>query len=93
MSCDMLCNLILRSRWHLQGHGPVSDYAKLGLPDHYTDRFHLLDPIGGDHMNVFMAGLITAHQIVTISHGYGGGCQTPEGGWGLDGVFGITTGS
>ncbi len=44
-------------------------------------------------MNVFMAGLNTAHQIVTISHGYVGGCQTPEGGWGLDGVFGITTGS
>ncbi len=43
-------------------------------------------------MNVFMAGLNTAHQIVTISHGYGGGCQTPEGGWVLDGVFGITTG-
>ncbi|KAH8955306.1 hypothetical protein BDL97_08G130000 [Sphagnum fallax] len=84
--------LVIHNMAH-QGHGPVSDYAKLGLPDHYTDRFHLLDPIGGEHMNVFMAGLNTDHQIVTISHGYGGECQTPEGGWGLDGVFGITTGS
>ncbi|CAM6024622.1 unnamed protein product [Sphagnum balticum] len=82
--------LVIHNMAH-QGHGPVSDYAKLA--GHYIDRFHLLDPIGGEHMNVFMAGLITAHQIVTISHGYGGGCQTPEGGWGLDGVFGITTGS
>ncbi len=71
----------------MQGRGPMSDYAKLGLPEHYADKFRLFDPIGGEHMNVFMAGLITAHRIVTVSHGYAGECQTREGGWGLDGVI------
>jgi hypothetical protein len=35
------------------------DDAKLGLPSHYADEFHLFDPVG-EHMNVFMAILITA---------------------------------
>jgi starch synthase len=48
----------------------MSDYAKLGLLEQYPDKFRLFDPIVGEHMDVFMAGLITAHQIVTVSHGY-----------------------
>jgi starch synthase len=48
----------------------MSDYAKFGLLEQYADKFHLFDPIGGEHMDVFMAGLITAHLIVTVSHGY-----------------------
>jgi starch synthase len=78
--------LVIHNMAH-QGRGPMSDYAKLGLPEHYADKFRLFDPIGGEHMNVFMAGLITAHRIVTVSHGYAGECQTQEGGWGLDGVI------
>ncbi|CAK9863923.1 unnamed protein product [Sphagnum jensenii] len=78
--------LVIHNMAH-QGRGPMSDYAKLGLPEHYADKFRLFDPIGGEHMNVFMAGLITAHRIVTVSHGYAGECQTREGGWGLDGVI------
>jgi hypothetical protein len=35
------------------------DYAKLGLPSHYSDKFHLFDLVG-EHMNIFMAILITA---------------------------------
>lgn len=34
-----------------------------------------------------MAGLITAHRIVTVSHGYAWEVQTREGGWGLDAVI------
>lgn len=69
-----------------QGRGPMSDFLLLGLPDHYMDKFRLYDPIGGEHCNIFMAGLITAHRIVAVSHGYAWECQTQLGGWGLDGV-------
>jgi starch synthase len=70
----------------------MSDYAKLGLLEHYVDKFHLFDPIGGEHMDVFMAGLITAHWIVTVSHRYARECQM-QGGWGFDVSCGIITGS
>lgn len=33
-------------------------------------QFYLDDPIGGAHMNCFKAGLICAHRIVAVSHGY-----------------------
>ncbi|KAJ7516867.1 hypothetical protein O6H91_21G002300 [Diphasiastrum complanatum] len=70
-----------------QGRGPLADFNRLGLPDHYISKFQLYDPIGGEHMNVFMAGLLTAHRIVAVSHGYARECQTQEGGWGLDWVI------
>lgn len=70
-----------------QGRGPLSDFALLGLPDHYMDTFRLYDQIGGEHMNIFKAGLMAAHRIVAVSHGYAWECQTQEGGWGLDGVI------
>ena len=38
-------------------------------------------------MNIFRAGLIAAHRIVAVSHGYAWECQTAEGGWGLDGLM------
>lgn len=66
-----------------QGRGPLDDYKFLDLPEHYMDCFKLYDPVGGEHLNIFMAGLKTAHQIVAVSHGYAWECQTSEGGWGL----------
>nr|XP_024360271.1 granule-bound starch synthase 2, chloroplastic/amyloplastic-like isoform X2 [Physcomitrium patens]PNR30461.1 hypothetical protein PHYPA_026777 [Physcomitrium patens] len=78
--------LVIHNMAH-QGRGPLKDYGKLGLPDHYISKFRLYDPQGGEHNNIFMAGLITAHRIVTVSHGYAWEVQTPEGGWGLDGVI------
>lgn len=66
-----------------QGRGPLDDYKFLDLPEHYMDCFKLYDPVGGEHLNIFMAGLKTAHQIVAVSHGYSWECQTSEGGWGL----------
>lgn len=80
------CILVIHNIAH-QGRGPLSDYKFVGLPDHYIDKFRLYDPIGGEHMNVFMAGLITAHRIVAVSHGYAWECQTPLGGWGLDPII------
>lgn len=79
------CILVIHNIAH-QGRGPLSDYSFLGLPDHYLDKFRLHDPIGGEHFNILMAGLITAHRIVAVSHGYAWECQTQLGGWGLDGV-------
>ncbi|KAG0564735.1 hypothetical protein KC19_8G135300 [Ceratodon purpureus] len=78
--------LVIHNMAH-QGRGPLADYHKLGLPGHYIDKFRLYDPQGGEHNNIFMAGLITAHRIVTVSHGYAWEVQTSEGGWGLDGVI------
>ncbi|KAL3689037.1 hypothetical protein R1sor_015346 [Riccia sorocarpa] len=79
--------LVIHNMAH-QGRGPMSDFQKLGLPDHYQSKFRLVDPIGGEHCNVFKAGLISAHRIVTVSHGYAWEVQTLEGGWGLHGVIG-----
>eukprot|EP00245_Coleochaete_scutata_P005457 TRINITY_DN1901_c0_g1_i1.p1 TRINITY_DN1901_c0_g1~~TRINITY_DN1901_c0_g1_i1.p1 ORF type:complete len:814 (+),score=169.55 TRINITY_DN1901_c0_g1_i1:89-2530(+) len=78
--------LVIHNMAH-QGRAPVVEFAKLGLPDHYLDKFKLYDPVGGEHMNVLMAGLITAHRLVAVSHGYAWECQTAEGGWGLHNVM------
>eukprot|EP00899_Mesostigma_viride_P010164 jgi/Mesvir1/19149/Mv01172-RA.1 len=75
--------LVIHNLAH-QGRGPMADYHILGLPEHYRNKFYLDDPFGGVHMNVFMAGLICAHRLVAVSHGYAWECQTQEGGWGLD---------
>eukprot|EP00884_Botryococcus_braunii_P004523 jgi/Botrbrau1/14071/Bobra.182_3s0018.1 len=68
-----------------QGRGPMKDIANLEVPQHYQELFRLYDPIGGEHLNVMRAALITAHRLVAVSHGYAWECQTSEGGWGLDG--------
>ena len=69
-----------------QGRAPMDELFRFEIPDHYRELFRLYDPIGGEHMNIMKAGLITAHRIVAVSHGYAWECQTQEGGWGLDGV-------
>ncbi|PPD68729.1 hypothetical protein GOBAR_DD34393 [Gossypium barbadense] len=66
-----------------QGRGPVEDFSYVDLPEHYMDLFKLYDPIGGDHFNIFAAGLKTADRVVTVSHGYSWELKTAEGGWGL----------
>ncbi|XP_043704603.1 granule-bound starch synthase 2, chloroplastic/amyloplastic [Telopea speciosissima] len=70
-----------------QGRGPVDDFACVDLPEHYLDLFKLFDPLGGDHFNIFAAGLKTADRIVTVSHGYAWELKTSEGGWGLHGII------
>ncbi|KAG4139735.1 hypothetical protein ERO13_D07G211700v2 [Gossypium hirsutum] len=70
-----------------QGRGPMEDFCFVGLPDHYKDLFKLYDPVGGEHFNIFAAGLKTADRVVTVSHGYAWEIRTLEGGWGLHGII------
>ncbi|XP_008230773.1 PREDICTED: granule-bound starch synthase 2, chloroplastic/amyloplastic [Prunus mume] len=70
-----------------QGRGPVADFSFVDLPGHYLDLFKLYDPVGGEHFNIFAAGLKTADRVVTVSHGYAWEVKTVEGGWGLHGII------
>nr|ABA64552.1 starch synthase II [Amaranthus cruentus] len=70
-----------------QGRGPVDDFTYVDLPPHYLDYFKLYDPVGGEHFNIFAAGLKTADRILTVSHGYAWELKTQEGGWGLHGII------
>ncbi|XP_062222037.1 soluble starch synthase 2-2, chloroplastic/amyloplastic-like [Phragmites australis] len=70
-----------------QGRGPVDDFFNFDLPEHYIDNFKLYDPVGGDHSNVFAAGLKMADRVVTVSHGYLWELKTSEGGWGLHDII------
>ncbi|KAF8729473.1 hypothetical protein HU200_017407 [Digitaria exilis] len=70
-----------------QGRGPVDDFVNFDLPEHYIDHFKLYDPVGGDHSNVFAAGLKMADRVVTVSSGYMWELKTSEGGWGLHDII------
>ncbi|KAM2014724.1 granule-bound starch synthase 2, chloroplastic/amyloplastic-like [Malus sylvestris] len=70
-----------------QGRGPVADFSFVDLPGHYLDLFKMYDPIGGEHFNIFAAGLKTADRVVTVSHGYAWELKTVDGGWGLHGII------
>ena len=47
----------------------MAELAPMEIPPNYTELFRLYDPIGGEHMNIFKAGLACAHRIVAVSHG------------------------
>ncbi|CAI9758660.1 unnamed protein product [Fraxinus pennsylvanica] len=70
-----------------QGRGPVDDFSYVDLPPHYLDLFRLYDPVGGEHFNIFAAGLKTADRVLTVSRGYSWELKTSEGGWGLHGII------
>ncbi|XP_057436008.1 granule-bound starch synthase 2, chloroplastic/amyloplastic-like [Lotus japonicus] len=70
-----------------QGRGPVDDFFFVDLPEYYMDIFKLYDPVGGEHFNIFAAGLKAADRVVTVSHGYAWELKTSEGGWGLNGII------
>lgn len=57
------------------------------LPPHCLDFFKLYDPMGGEHLNIFAAGIKTADRVVTVSCGYAWEIKTQEGGWGLHGII------
>ncbi|PAN47190.1 hypothetical protein PAHAL_9G241000 [Panicum hallii] len=71
-----------------QGRGPIDDFSYLDLPGHYMDQFKLYDPFGGDHLNIFAAGIKAADRLLTVSHGYAWELKTPDGGWGLHSIIG-----
>ena len=60
--------LVIHNMAH-QGRGPLVEVAQLEVPPQYVSHFQLYDPIGGEHMNIFKAGLIAAHRLVAVSHG------------------------
>ncbi|KAL1211332.1 Starch synthase 2, chloroplastic/amyloplastic [Cardamine amara subsp. amara] len=70
-----------------QGRGPVDDFSYVDLPSHYLDIFKLYDPVGGEHFNIFAAGLKAADRVLTVSHGYSWEVKTLEGGWGLHNII------
>ncbi|KAJ0244655.1 Starch synthase 2 [Hirschfeldia incana] len=70
-----------------QGRGPVDDFSCVDLPSHYLDSFKLYDPVGGEHFNIFAAGLKAADRVLTVSHGYSWEVKTIEGGWGLHNII------
>ncbi|CAL9121616.1 unnamed protein product [Musa textilis] len=80
------CVLVIHNIAH-QGRGPIGDFSYVDLPGHYMDFFKLYDPVGGEHFNIFAAGLKAADRLVTVSHGYARELKTPEGGWGLHGII------
>ncbi|WVZ15347.1 hypothetical protein V8G54_012913 [Vigna mungo] len=69
------------------GRGPLDEFRYTDLPEHYIDLFKFYDPVGGEHMNIFAAGIKAADRIVTVSHGYAWEIKTSEGGWGLHGIM------
>ncbi|CAI0453326.1 unnamed protein product [Linum tenue] len=66
-----------------QGRGPVEEFRYVDLPGNYIDLFKFYDPVGGEHFNIFAAGLKAADRVVTVSQGYSWELKTPDGGWGL----------
>jgi len=52
-----------------QGRGPMAELSQMEVPASYREMFRLDDPIGGEHMNIMKAGIITAHRVVAVSHG------------------------
>ncbi len=49
----------------------------LDLNENYGSKFYLDDPMGGSHMNILKAGLMTAQRLVAVSVGYAWECKTP----------------
>ncbi|CAN6208163.1 unnamed protein product [Urochloa humidicola] len=70
-----------------QGRGPVDEYPYMDLPEHYLQHFELYDPVGGEHANIFAAGLKMADRVITVSRGYLWELKTVEGGWGLHDII------
>ncbi|KAI4387796.1 hypothetical protein MLD38_000199 [Melastoma candidum] len=80
------CVLVIHNIAH-QGRGPMDDFSYVDLPEHYLDHFRLYDPVGGEHFNIFAAGLKCADRVITVSHGYAWELKTSEGGWGLHNII------
>ncbi|KAL0909135.1 hypothetical protein M5K25_023667 [Dendrobium thyrsiflorum] len=80
------CVLVIHNIAH-QGRGPLEDFNYVDLPSNYVDLFKQFDPMGGNHFNIFAAGLKTADRVVTVSRAYSWELKTPEGGWGLHGII------
>jgi starch synthase len=55
----------------------------MDLPEHYLQHFEHYDTVGGEHANIFAAGLKMADRVITVSRGFQWELKTVEAGWGL----------
>ncbi len=67
-----------------QGYFPPSTLDELGIP---REHFHPGALEFHGQVNFMKAGLVYADALTTVSPRYAHEVQTPEGGWGLDGVL------
>jgi starch synthase len=67
-----------------QGLFPLQDYTQLGLGSSFASpdglEFH-------GHLSFIKAGLVFADRVTTVSPSYAREIETPEFGWGVDGVL------
>ena len=61
-----------------QGRGPFDELHHFEIPDAYRGHFFLDDPVGGEHMNIMKAGIITASRVVAVSAGCVPVCLVPD---------------
>ncbi|XP_078444747.1 starch synthase 2 [Wolffia australiana] len=80
------CVLVVHNIAH-QGRGPMEDIGVVDVAGEYRELLQMHDPVGGEHLNIFAAGLRTADRVVAVSQGYAWELQTSEGGWGLHSLF------
>ncbi|AQK83371.1 Sugary2 [Zea mays] len=84
---EIMKRMILFCKVAVEGRGPVDEFPYMDLPEHYLQHFELYDPVGGEHANIFAAGLKMADRVVTVSRGYLWELKTVEGGWGLHDII------
>ena len=92
---DARCVLAIHNLRH-QGVFSPSSFAGLGLPGGWYSALEWQYPphqrMGsyeeeGRAVNTLKAGITTADRVVTVSPAYAYEIQTPEGGWGLEGLL------
>lgn len=79
-----------------QGVYPPGTFAQLGLPGNWYGSLEWQYPPHqrqgayeeeGRAINTLKGGIITSDRVCTVSPGYAWEIQTPEGGWGLEGLL------
>ena len=87
---DARCVFVIHNLSH-QGVEPKITFDTLGLPDDAYDPLSWRYPdwaaVTGPAVNVLKGAVVASDRVVTVSGGYAWEIQTPEGGWGLDGVL------
>ena len=87
---DARCLLAIHNLSH-QGVEPAATFDTLGLPgsawDDLSWRYPEWAQVKGEAVNLLKGAALASDRVVAVSAGYAWEVQTPEGGWGLDGVL------
>ncbi|KAK9802897.1 hypothetical protein WJX73_003216 [Symbiochloris irregularis] len=92
---DARCILAIHNLRH-QGVFPPGTFKTLGLPGNWYGSLEWQYPPHqrqgayeeeGRAINTLKGGIITSDRVCTVSPGYAWEIQTPEGGWGLEGLL------